>query len=439
MNSRLRSVGVVLAGGVGQRVGAGTPKQLVKLAGRTILEHTIALFEGSAEIDEVVVLMTPGFAEPVRELVREGGFHKVVQIVEGGATRTESTWRALRALGPQECNVLLHDAVRPLLEPRIITECVRALERHTAVEVAIASSDTVLVAGPGPDGTEIVADVLDRSRLRRAQTPQGFRLSVIRRAYELAMADPEFAGRPATDDCGVVLRYLPEVPIVLVPGSERNMKVTHPIDLSIAEQLLRPVVADEPTVSGVPAVSGISAVSGVPAVASVPAGTPDGYRQALAGKTMAVFGGDDELAALAAAHGARVLAFPRADDPEAVAKALAGAGVVDHVVHVADLPPGTLIEAAEETVAAGCLGAINVARAAHPHLRESGGRLLLRTAAGDTSLAVSVRAATTALARALAAEWAADGVRVGCVSARTSARACLDVLASGQTGQVLDT
>ncbi|GGP05840.1 2-C-methyl-D-erythritol 4-phosphate cytidylyltransferase [Nonomuraea glycinis] len=429
MNSRLRSVGVVLAGGVGQRVGAGTPKQLVKLAGRTILEHTIALFEGSAEIDEVVVLMTPGYAEPVRELVREGGFHKVVQIVEGGATRTESTWRALHALGPQECNVLLHDAVRPLLEPRIITECVRALERHTAVEVAIASSDTVLVAGPGPDGTEIVADVLDRSRLRRAQTPQGFRLSVIRRAYELAMADPEFAGRPATDDCGVVLRYLPEVPIVLVPGSERNMKVTHPIDLSIAEQLLRPVVADEPTVSGVPDVSGVPAVSGV----------PDGYRQALAGKTMAVFGGDDELAALAAAHGARVLAFPRADDPEAVAKALAGAGVVDHVVHVADLPPGTLIEAAEEAVAAGCLGAINVARAAHPHLRESGGRLLLRTAAGDTSLAVSARAATTALARALAEEWAADGVRVGCVSARTSARACLDVLASGQTGQIIGT
>lgn len=415
MNSRLRSVGVVLAGGVGQRVGLGTPKQLVKLAGRTILEHTIALFNDAAEIDEVVVLMTPGFAEPVRELVRRGGFDKVVQIVDGGATRTESTWRALRALGPQECNVLLHDAVRPLLEPRIITECVRALERHTAVEVAIASSDTVLVAGPGPDGEEVVADVLDRSRLRRAQTPQGFRLSVIRRAYELAMADPEFAGRPATDDCGVVLRYLPEVPIVLVPGSERNMKVTHPIDLSIAEQLLRLAVAGEP------------------------AGTPEDYRRALAGKTVAVFGGADELAALASAHGARVLAFPRADDPEAVAKALAGAGVVDHVVHAADLPhAGTLVEATEEAIAAGYLGAVNVARAAHPHLRESGGHLLLRTAAGDTSLAVSARAATTALARTLAEEWAADGVRVGCVGARTSARACLDVLISGLTGQVID-
>jgi 2-C-methyl-D-erythritol 4-phosphate cytidylyltransferase len=260
-----------------------------------------------------------------------------------------------------------------------------------------------------------VADVLDRSRLRRAQTPQGFRLSVIRRAYELAMADPEFAGRPATDDCGVVLRYLPEVPIVLVPGSERNMKVTHPIDLSIAEQLLRLAVASEPAV------------------------TPDGYRRALEGKTVAVFGADAELAALASGHGARVLTFPHAGEPEPVAKALAGAGVVDHVVHVASVPPAAaLVEASDETIASCYLGAIHVARAAHPHLRESGGHLLLRTAAGDTSLAVSARAATTALARSLAEEWAADGVRVGCVGPRTSARDCLDVLVSGLTGQVID-
>ncbi len=412
MNSRLRSVGVVLAGGVGQRVGRDTPKQLIKIGGRTILEHTIALFDASAEIYEVNVLKTPGFAEPVRELVRRGGYPKVTQIVDGGASRTESTWRALRALGPEECNVLLHDAVRPLLEPRIITDCVRALERHVAVEVAIPSSDTVLVAGPGLDGEEVVADVLDRSRLRRAQTPQGFRLSVIRRAYELAMADPEFAGRPATDDCGVVLRYLPEVPIVLVAGSERNMKVTHPIDLAIAERLLRPAVAGPPAV------------------------TPDDYRRALAGRTVVLFGTDDEFARLATAHGARVLAFPRADGPESMVKALADAGAVDHVVHMVSLPrAATVVEAAEEGIATGCLGAVNAARAAYPHLCESGGHLLLRTAAGGTGLAAAVRTATAALTRALAEEWAADGIRVGCVA--TSAQDCLDVLASGLTGQVI--
>ncbi|MEU1384373.1 MULTISPECIES: IspD/TarI family cytidylyltransferase [unclassified Nonomuraea] len=236
MDAALRSVGVLLAGGVGQRVGHEIPKQLIEVAGRTILEHSIAVFEQAPEIDEIVVLMTPGYTDRVKEIVANGGHRKVTQIVEGGRSRTESTWRALRALGTQECDVLLHDAVRPLLEPRIITECVAALRTHRAVNVAIPSSDTVLVAVPGPDG-EVIGEVLDRSRLRRSQTPQCFRLSVIREAYERALADPGFAERPATDDCGVVLRYLPEVPIHLVPGSERNIKVTHPDDLRIAEQL----------------------------------------------------------------------------------------------------------------------------------------------------------------------------------------------------------
>lgn len=236
MDSPLRSVGVLLAGGVGQRVGLSTPKQLIEVAGRTIIEHSLAVFEGAPEIDEVVVLMTPGYAGRVREIVAAGGYRKVGKVVDGGASRTESTWRALAALGERECNVLLHDAVRPLLEPRIITECVRALETHEAVNVAIPSSDTVFTAVPGPGG-EVIGEVLDRARLRRSQTPQCFRLSVIREAYERAMADPTFGDLPATDDCGVVLRYLPEVPIHLVPGSEHNIKVTHPADLRIAELL----------------------------------------------------------------------------------------------------------------------------------------------------------------------------------------------------------
>ncbi|NUR88208.1 MAG: 2-C-methyl-D-erythritol 4-phosphate cytidylyltransferase [Nonomuraea sp.] len=236
MVAALRSVGVLLAGGVGQRVGHEIPKQLIEVAGRTILEHSIAVFDSAPEIDEIVVLMTPGYADRVQEIVDGGGYRKVSRIVDGGASRTESTWRALQALGAEECDVLLHDAVRPLLEPRIITACVAALRDHEAVNVAIPSSDTVLVAVPGPGG-EVIGEVLDRSVLRRSQTPQCFRLSVIREAYERALADPGFADRPATDDCGVVLRYLPGVPIHLVPGSERNIKVTHPDDLRIAERL----------------------------------------------------------------------------------------------------------------------------------------------------------------------------------------------------------
>ena len=238
MESRLRVVGVLLAGGVGQRVGHDLPKQLIKVAGRTILEHSLDLFNSAPEIDEIVVLMTPGFTDEVSRIVAEGSYQKVTQVLEGGATRSDTTWRALRALGTEECDVLLHDAVRPLLEPRIISECVEALRTHTAVDVAIPSSDTVVMVAPGPHG-EVVQQALDRASLRRSQTPQCFRLSVIREAYRRAFADPGFAARPATDDCGVVLRYMPEVPIVIVPGSEHNMKVTHPVDVYIADKLFR--------------------------------------------------------------------------------------------------------------------------------------------------------------------------------------------------------
>ncbi|MFC4115490.1 bifunctional cytidylyltransferase/SDR family oxidoreductase [Nonomuraea zeae] len=423
MDSRLRSIGVLLAGGVGQRVGRDTPKQLIEVAGRPIIEHSLAVFQAAPEIDEIVVLMTPGFGDRVREIVARGGYDKVSQVVDGGASRTESTWRALRALGTEECNVLLHDAVRPLLEPRIITECVRALETHPAVNVAIPSSDTVFVAVPGPGG-EVISDVLDRSRLRRSQTPQCFRLSVIREAYERAMADPDFAGRPATDDCGVVLRYLPEVPIHLVPGSEQNIKVTHPADLHIAERLFQ------------------LAARRAPAAA---AGALDGRSVVIFGS----YGAGAELAGLAAARGARVHAFSRADgvrveEAASVAKALSGVGSVDHVVNAAGVSHlGRLAEVSDESVAdvmsVGYLGALNVARAAHPHLRES---LLLHVPQGSGALHASAAGAVAGLTRALAEEWAAGGIRVNCLnttaSAHLAAQTSLDILISGLSGHVID-
>ncbi|GAA2214394.1 bifunctional cytidylyltransferase/SDR family oxidoreductase [Nonomuraea monospora] len=430
MDSRLRSVGVLLAGGVGQRVGLGTPKQLIEVAGRTIIEHSLAVFESAPEIDEIVVLMTPGYADRVREIVARGGYRKVSKVVDGGSSRTESTWRALAALGEEECDVLLHDAVRPLLEPRIITECVRALETHEAVNVAIPSSDTVLVATP--EGA--IGEVLDRSRLRRSQTPQCFRLSVIREAYERAMADPGFAGLPATDDCGVVLRYLPEVPIHLVQGSERNIKVTHPADLHIAELLFR-----------------------------LPAPVPAGDRGALAGQVIVVLSSAESrpeaIAREAARHGATVRVLTEADgvrveDLDSVVKALDDVGAADHVVLVAGAAhSGDLAHASAETVAdavgAGHLAALNVARAARPHLRAAAGAaprprpgLLLQVPPGSGALHESGAAAVAGLTQALAREWAADGIRVNCVNTGASplvvAQTSLDILISDLSGQVID-
>jgi ribitol-5-phosphate 2-dehydrogenase (NADP+) / D-ribitol-5-phosphate cytidylyltransferase len=230
----MRTVAVVLAGGTGQRFGSDRPKQMHVLAGRSLVEHSVAAFEQADGVDAITLVMPAGLTAQAREHFAGIGFRKVTDVIEGGATRTESTRRAIAALGDEECDVLFHDAARPLLEQRIIADCVSALATSRAIGVAVPSSDTIVEVSDG-----VVTGMPHRDALARCQTPQGFRLSVIRRAYELADADPAFAQRPATDDCGVVLRYLPEVPVRIVPGSERNIKITYPGDLDIAEALLK--------------------------------------------------------------------------------------------------------------------------------------------------------------------------------------------------------
>ncbi len=230
----MRTVAVVLAGGIGQRFGGDRPKQMQVLAGRTLIEHSVAAFEQAPGVDAITIVMPPGIADPARQQFTADGYPKVTTVIEGGATRTDSTRCAIAALGEDECNVLFHDAARPLLDQRIIADCVSALATDRAIGVAVPSSDTIVEVAGG-----VVTGMPRRDTLARCQTPQGFRLSVIRRAYELAGADPSFPQRPATDDCGIVLRYVPDVPVRLVAGSERNIKITYPGDLEVAETLLR--------------------------------------------------------------------------------------------------------------------------------------------------------------------------------------------------------
>jgi 2-C-methyl-D-erythritol 4-phosphate cytidylyltransferase len=236
----MRTVAVVLAGGTGQRFGGDSPKQMRLLAGRSLVEHSVAAFEEADGVDSITVVMPAGLAARAREHFAGSGFRKVTGVIEGGATRTDSTRRAIAALGDEECDVLFHDAARPLVEQRIIADCISALAENRAIGVAVPSSDTIVEVSGG-----LVTGMPPRDALARCQTPQGFRLSVIRRAYELADADPAFAQRPATDDCGIVLRYLPEIGIRIVPGSERNIKITYPGDLRVAEALLGTVDVPE--------------------------------------------------------------------------------------------------------------------------------------------------------------------------------------------------
>lgn len=456
----MRNVAVILAGGTGTRVGLSIPKQLIKIAGKTILEHTISVFNAAPDVDEIIILMAQGHLDPVHAIVRDGSYPKVTQVLEGGATRNETTSLALNALGTDECNVLFHDAVRPLVSQKIISDVVEALESYEAVDTAIPSADTIVqVHAERTETYDTIEDVLKRDLLRRGQTPQAFRASVIRRAYELAWQDPNFT---ATDDCTVVLRYCPDVPIAVVDGHERNMKVTEPIDVYIADKLFQLASAESPTELD-----------------------DDEHRSALAGKVMVVFGGSygigGDIASLAESFGARVFSFSRSstgthvdrreDVAAAAAQVLAEAGRVDYVVNTAGiLPIGDLVETTEETIWSATeinyLAPIFIAQQFKEALAATNGSLLLFTSSSYTrgrkgySLYSSAKAATVNLTQALADEWAGE-VRVNCVnpertgtpmrtkafgdepegtllSSMEVARRSLDVLVADMTGHVID-
>ncbi|CAL9290356.1 SDR family NAD(P)-dependent oxidoreductase [Streptomyces sp. NPDC050585] len=463
--AKTRTTAVVLAGGTGQRVGLAIPKQLLKIAGKAVIEHTLTIFEQADCVDDVIVLMAPGFVGDVEKIVAKAGLTKVTRIIEGGATRNETTERAIRALGEgladgEDLNVLFHDAVRPLLSQRVIKDCVAALDRYQAVDVAIPSADTIIVTRTHGEDGEFITDVPDRSRLRRGQTPQAFKLSTIRKAYEIAAGDPNFQ---ATDDCSVVLRYLPDVPIHVVPGDEYNMKVTQPVDVFIADKLFQ------------------LASTAAPAQAD-----EDAYRELLSGRTLVVFGGSygigADIAVLAERYGARVYALGRSttgthvENPQhvedALAKAYTETGRVDYVINTAGvLRIGKLAETdnatIQEALNVNYLAPVQIARASYKYLVETKGQLLLYTSSSYTrgraeySLYSSTKAAMVNLTQALADEWAADGIRVNCVnpertatpmrtkafgqepagtllSSEAVARTSLDVLLSELTGHVID-
>src|SRR5262245_55187505 len=244
----MRTVAVVLAGGSGIRLGGNTPKQLQLLAGRTLLEHCVAAFDAAGDVDEVVVVMPADLVGTARRILRDGGYRKLSEVIAGGSDRPGSTRKAIEYLGhagdggvPADCNVLFHDAARPLVDQRIIADCVAALASAQAIGVVVPTADTIVEVTGG-----LMTSTPPRESLARCQTPQGFRLSVIRRAHELAVADPLADAFSPTDDCGIVLRYLPDVPVVVVAGSERNLKITYPGDLRIAELLLADVQAEGP-------------------------------------------------------------------------------------------------------------------------------------------------------------------------------------------------
>ena len=222
------NVAIVAAAGRGTRFGRGRAKQFVELGGVPVIVHTLRRFERSETVGETVVVLPADETAAFVALAGRYGLRKLARVVAGGATRGESIWRGLQGVRAATAGVVaVHDGVRPFVTPAEIDRVVRAAEETGAALLATPATDTLKEVRSGT-----VARTLDRSAVWHAQTPQCFRFDLLRRAYESALAE----GLDATDDSALVERL--GVSVSVVEGSARNVKITRPEDLAVAEVLL---------------------------------------------------------------------------------------------------------------------------------------------------------------------------------------------------------
>lgn len=403
----IRNIAIVLAGGVGSRLGLSTPKQFFKVAGKMVIEHTLDTFEHNTHIDEIVIVSNPVYVSDVENIVLRNGWKKVKKILKGGKERYDSSLSAIHAYeGGEEVNLIFHDAVRPLVSQRIIDDVCEALKQYEAIDVTVPAVDTIIEA----EGDHI-ASIPDRSRLQRGQTPQAFRLSVIAEAYKRALNDPNFK---VTDDCGVVVKYMPEVPVHLVAGEESNMKLTYKEDTFLLDKLfqLRGSVAPESL-----------------------------DKSQLKDKVAIVFGGSygigKDVADELRQAGTHVHCFSRSltgtdvGNRKDVARALKEVydkeGHIDYVINTAGVLNKEplcamdygIIQAAVQT---NYMGTVNVAIEAYNYLKQTQGQLIFFTSSSYTrgrafySIYSSTKAAIVNFVQAVSQEWESVGIRVNCIN-----------------------
>ncbi len=228
----MRHIAIILAGGMGSRIGGKTPKQLLPLAdGRSILEHSIDAFEAAPSIAEIAVVMHPEWMDEAKQLCERNNWNKVQKIIPGGSERWESSWHALLAyMDESDAALWFHDAARPFVSQRILADVAEALETHEAVTVAIPVTDTLyrIKNEKLKINNSTVESIPSRSEYMRAQTPQAFHIDLIQSAYMKAVAEGDTL---ATDDAGIVRKYEPRHPIYIVLGEEANRKITYAEDL----------------------------------------------------------------------------------------------------------------------------------------------------------------------------------------------------------------
>lgn len=443
----MKNYGIILASGTGSRYNSDIPKQFVKIAGKTVLEHTIEIFERSNSIDEIILVITPDYRHIAENILLRNNYKKVVKLLNGGATRKDSSYIAISSIDDDEANVIIHDCARPFLTEKIIENCVRALEKYDAIDVAIPSADTIIKVKD-----DVIAEIPNRAELKRGQTPQCFKLSLIKKAHELSKNDNNF-----TDDCGLIVKYN-LAKVYVVEGSGENIKITYPEDIFMADRLFQ-----------------IRSTL-YPVTASL-AGMKD--------KVIVIFGGTSGIGQcifdLGKQLGAKVFAASTRTGCDitsysSICEFLEGVykqtGKIDYVINSAGiLRMGKLldreIEDVRKDIEVNYLGSINVAKASIPYLQKTKGGILLFASSSYTrgralySTYSSTKAGIVNLAQALAEELSSDKIRINVINPERTAtpmrfkafgkepedsllapekvaEASLKTLLSDLTGQVID-
>jgi 2-C-methyl-D-erythritol 4-phosphate cytidylyltransferase len=398
---------ILLAAGIGSRFGKAILKQRARLAGRAVYEHTLERLHSFASIAGILVLFNEDMLGERAAIKRK--YPKVLDIIKGGSSRLESSYIGLRYLAPiaePGSKVIIHDAVRPFVDEAMVGRILAALDEHDAVDPVIDSTDTILVARDG-----FIESIPDRRNIKRGQTPQGFNFKAILEAFDRAFTSGKELN--FSDDCGLFLKYAEgaDPRVRLVPGSEDNIKVTLPIDLTIAEAIVRKNQ------------------------------TADFRRhRTLEGMKAVLIGGHGGLGGAIDCRlrevGMKVVCLSRRDglnvrDAHSLETRLQAVrteiGPIDAIVNLAaELHTGNFVEQpdaiSEAMVATNFLGSIRLARAAFPLLAETKGQLLFFSSSsymvGREGQAVyaATKAAVSNLAQGLAKEWEPQGIRVNCMA-----------------------
>lgn len=224
---------ILPAAGLGTRMAGPQPKQFMELDGLPILIHSLRAFAAVERVTGIYVAVRENEMERVLAQVEEHGFAGRVHVVEGGDSRQESVVNALSAIAaaPEDI-ILVHDAVRPLIDSATITRTIEAVEQHGAAIVGLPAVDTIKQVERTAHGA-LITSTIPREFVVLAQTPQGFRFELLERALREAQSD----GFVGTDEASVVERA--GLPVAVVPGSQVNLKITQPGDLELAEFYLK--------------------------------------------------------------------------------------------------------------------------------------------------------------------------------------------------------